>query len=480
MADTEMQPDARSDEGDIFRRPSEFRLSTVLEVWDRAERGPKKDTRIDWRNGTVVGPWTPGENRDGIWDVGHKEAWYKVAERLKRNNARRNPENKMTREEVIDEFNDIDNLGVEDPVLNRKLGVNSHDGYEKETRNGKPVTDEDILFEGLEEDEKEVKRERYRAQVNQRSQVLDSRLGDFNAGDFDAKVSNMAAKKETKKEAKQDEVQEIDLPKRVIVWDTETTGLHPQPKGSRQKHRIVEVAAVEMIDGKPTGKVFHEYLNPERHVPRGASDVHGLDDEFLKDKPTFSKVSDEFLKFIGDAPLVAHNASFDMRFINAELEWDGKEPIGIERKVDTLRIARKVLPDLERHDLDTLAEHFKVDTSGRDDFHGGLVDTMILAEVTAKLFDLAKEQGVSLYSDASLKAAEAASAGDYISGLQADLGGSGSVDRVAEVERELQQAKMERHGHAPRKRGEDAAISKPPASFVERLQAETPSTRTLG
>ena len=127
---------------------------------------------------------------------------------------------------------------------------------------------------------------------------------------------------------------------REIIIDTETTGL--DPLGS---HRVVEIGAVELVDHAPTGRTFHCYLNPEHDMPADAVAVHGLTAEFLADKTLFKHVADEFLAFVGDAPLVAHNAGFDIAFLNAELKRAGKPPISTERVVDTLVLARrKILP----------------------------------------------------------------------------------------------------------------------------------------
>jgi DNA polymerase III subunit epsilon len=126
---------------------------------------------------------------------------------------------------------------------------------------------------------------------------------------------------------------------REIVLDTETTGLDPL-----SGHRVVEIGAVELVDHSPTGRTFHCYLNPERTMPADAVAVHGLTAEFLADKPPFDYVADDFLAFVGDAPLVAHNAGFDIAFLNAELKRAAKPPIVIERVMDTLVLARRKHP----------------------------------------------------------------------------------------------------------------------------------------
>jgi DNA polymerase-3 subunit epsilon len=166
---------------------------------------------------------------------------------------------------------------------------------------------------------------------------------------------------------------------REIVFDTETTGLSP-----RDGHRLVEIGCVELLNGYPTGRVFHQYLNPQRDMPVEAFNVHGLSAEFLRDKPLFSSVAAEFLAFIGeDATLVAHNANFDVGFLNAELSALGHPTIGYERVLDTLVLARRRNPG-GRHDLDTLCSRYGIDNSRRTR-HGALLDAEILAEVYVEL-----------------------------------------------------------------------------------------------
>lgn len=165
---------------------------------------------------------------------------------------------------------------------------------------------------------------------------------------------------------------------REIVFDTETTGFEPL-KGDR----VVEIGCVELINLIPTGQTFHRYLNPERDMPDAAFRVHGLSTDFLKDKPKFAEVVDEFLEFIGDAKLVAHNASFDLGFLNAELQrhqYDGLDP---ERIVDTLIIARRKNP-FGPNSLDALCQRYNIDNSRRTK-HGALLDAEILAEVYIEL-----------------------------------------------------------------------------------------------
>jgi DNA polymerase-3 subunit epsilon len=165
---------------------------------------------------------------------------------------------------------------------------------------------------------------------------------------------------------------------REIVFDTETTGLDPY-----QGDRLVEIGCVEIVNGFPTGKSFHKYLNPERDVPEGAFKVHGLSREFLMDKPLFAEVVDEFIEFIGDAPLVAHNAMFDLGFINAELERAKKPIVLRDRLVDTLMLARRRFPG-GGNKLDDLCMRYNIDLSRRTK-HGALLDAELLAEVYIEL-----------------------------------------------------------------------------------------------
>ncbi|PWT88106.1 MAG: DNA polymerase III subunit epsilon [Proteobacteria bacterium] len=172
---------------------------------------------------------------------------------------------------------------------------------------------------------------------------------------------------------------------REIVLDTETTGLDPY-----QGHRLVEIGCIELVNRIPSGHTFHRYLNPERDMPDEAFAVHGLSSEFLKDKPFFSDVVDEFLTFIEDAPLVAHNAMFDLGFLNAELERSGRPLVARERLVDTLLIARRKHPGASNR-LDDLCVRYAIDNSRRTK-HGALLDAEILAEVYLELIDARQAQ----------------------------------------------------------------------------------------
>jgi len=165
---------------------------------------------------------------------------------------------------------------------------------------------------------------------------------------------------------------------REIVLDTETTGLDPL-----QGDRLVEIGCVELVNRIPSGHVFHRYVNPERDVPAEAFAVHGLSTDFLKDKPRFAEIVDELLDFIGDAPLVAHNAGFDLGFINAELERCARIAIPRDRLVDTLMLARRRHPAGPNR-LDDLCARYGIDNSRRTK-HGALLDAEILAEVYLEL-----------------------------------------------------------------------------------------------
>jgi DNA polymerase-3 subunit epsilon len=170
---------------------------------------------------------------------------------------------------------------------------------------------------------------------------------------------------------------------REIVFDTETTGLDPF-----QGHRLIEIACVELINRFPSGQSFHRYVNPERDVPAEAIAIHGLSAEFLRDKPRFDEIADDLAAFIGDAPLVAHNAMFDLGFLNAELERAGKMLVARERLVDTLLLAR----------LDDLCGRYGIDNSRRTK-HGALLDAEILAEVYLELIGARQAQLILVETD---------------------------------------------------------------------------------
>jgi len=165
---------------------------------------------------------------------------------------------------------------------------------------------------------------------------------------------------------------------REVVFDTETTGLDPQ-KGDR----LIEIGCIELVNRFPSGQVFHRYVNPERDVPAEAFAIHGLSGEFLKDKPRFAEIVDDLVAFLGDAPLVAHNAMFDLGFINAEFVRCNKSLVERERLVDTLVLARRRHPGGANR-LDDLCARYGIDNSRRTK-HGALLDAELLAEVYLEL-----------------------------------------------------------------------------------------------
>lgn len=183
---------------------------------------------------------------------------------------------------------------------------------------------------------------------------------------------------------------------REIILDTETTGLSPQ-----DGHRLVEIGAVELINHLPTGKTFQIYLNPERDMPSEAEAVHGLSSAFLKDKPLFKQKVGEFLSFIEQSVLVIHNASFDMGFINAELTSAGQQPIGNERVLDTLQMARRKHP-MGPNSLDALCRRYGIDNTKRTK-HGALMDAELLAEVYLELIG-GRQTAMSLNAETKQKA----------------------------------------------------------------------------
>ena len=178
---------------------------------------------------------------------------------------------------------------------------------------------------------------------------------------------------------------------REIVLDTETTGLDPL-----RGDRLIEIGCVEIFNRMPTGQTFHRHINPERQISAEALAVHGLSNEFLADKPLFADVVDEFLAFIGDAPLVIHNASFDVGFINAELDRLNLPLIARARLVDTLLLARRKHPGVSNR-LDDLCSRYAIDNSSRTK-HGALLDAELLAEVYVDLIG-ARQSSLILSTD---------------------------------------------------------------------------------
>lgn len=165
---------------------------------------------------------------------------------------------------------------------------------------------------------------------------------------------------------------------REIIIDTETTGFDP-----KDGHRVIDIGCVELINLVPTGKTFQRYVNPQRPIPEESIKVHGLTSIFLESHPVFAEIARDFLDFISDSPLIAHNAEFDMRFINSELLLAGFDPIPMKRAVDTLQLARARFPG-SPNNLDALCKRLGVDNSDRTQ-HGALLDSKILAAVYLEL-----------------------------------------------------------------------------------------------
>lgn len=222
---------------------------------------------------------------------------------------------------------------------------------------------------------------------------------------------------------------------REIVLDTETTGFDPLTG-----HRLVEVGCVELFNHLPTGNVFHRYCNPERDMPEEAFKVHGLSNEFLADKPLFAEIAADFLEFIGDSPLVIHNAEFDMRFLNAELGRLGFPPMPMSRAIDTVTMARKKFPGAQAN-LDALCRRFEIDNTHRTK-HGALLDSELLAEVYLQLIG-GRQPGLEL------------------GGGKGQGGASASAAAMAPVVREFRPARP----HAPTEEEEAAH-----AAFVAKLK----------
>lgn len=414
------EPEGQREGEDIFSRPSGFRLPVIKAVWEKAPPGPGPDTRKDWRNGVVVGPWKEGQSRDGIWDMGHIVAWYKVVDELKKVDG-------ITRAEVLDEYNDIDNLGVEDPVTNRELGVNSRVAGVYRL----PEPEAEAVMASSHH-QAQMDPETYRALVSE-------------------KEANMKARIQKLAEGKAAMAENEKLPERIIIWDTETTGLSPA-KGDK----LLDIAAIELVNGKPTGREYHEIINPLRDIPASATRVHGIDEKTVKDKPTFPEIADSFLEFIGDAPIVAHNARFDLTFLNAELEAAGKPTVDPARSIDSLKLARALVPDSPKHDLDTLSAHLGVDNSPRKPFHGALRCSTVLTNIFLKLEEIAEKKGVPILSAAADNAEQA---GYSVS----------EAEQVIIDEQMLNEAKA---AQLKRSRTQDAG-------FAARVRAEQQDTREI-
>ncbi|MFX4220109.1 MAG: DNA polymerase III subunit epsilon [Thalassobaculum sp.] len=225
---------------------------------------------------------------------------------------------------------------------------------------------------------------------------------------------------------------------REIVLDTETTGLDPDTGD-----RVVEIGCLELINHVPTGRTLHHYFNPERDMPEEAFRVHGLSAEFLSAYPRFEALVDEVLEFLGDATLVIHNASFDMKFINKELQLVGRPPIPMERALDTVALARRKYPGAQVN-LDALCRRFEIDNSNRD-LHGALIDADLLASVYLELI------GGRQPDLMAPPAEDSSSAG----------GSDGGVQMIDRIERTYRQ---------PRPHGPTAEEAAAHAAFLEKLK----------
>lgn len=181
---------------------------------------------------------------------------------------------------------------------------------------------------------------------------------------------------------------------RQVVLDTETTGLEP-----KQGHRIIEIGALELVDRQLTGRQFHTYINPEREIDQGALEVHGITEDFLRDKPRFAEIVDDLLSFADGAELVIHNAPFDIGFIDNELSLTGHEYqsiTAVATVLDTLELARDLHPG-QRNNLDALCKRYEVDNSSRS-LHGALLDAEILTDVYLAMTGGQVDLGLSLES----------------------------------------------------------------------------------
>ena len=220
---------------------------------------------------------------------------------------------------------------------------------------------------------------------------------------------------------------------REIVLDTETTGLNP-----KDGHRVVEIGCIELNFHVPTGNELHLYINPDRDMPDEAFQIHGISEPFLKDKPFFEEIVDEFLEFIGDdAPLVIHNAPFDAKFLNSELFKVGRPSLPQTRLIDTLEIARKRYPG-GSNSLDALCRRFDVDLSIREK-HGAVVDCRLLAEVYLELIG-GRQPGFALAADAGGAQSDA--------GARMDLAAPSAIARTPRAPRAHSATAAELAAHA--------------------------------
>ena len=205
---------------------------------------------------------------------------------------------------------------------------------------------------------------------------------------------------------------------REIALDTETTGINP-----RDGHRIIEIGCLELHHHLPTGNKLHIYINPEREIDEGAVRIHGITSDFLADKPVFADIADEFLDFIGDDPMVIHNAPFDMGFLNAELARLDRPVLPMDRSIDTLMMARKKFPGAQAN-LDALCRRFEID-NGHRDLHGALVDADLLASVYIELLG-GKQPGLGLDSGTLVMAEQNKAAGRR--SADGNIGGAANGD----------------------------------------------------
>ena len=178
---------------------------------------------------------------------------------------------------------------------------------------------------------------------------------------------------------------------RKITLDLETTGLNPL-----EGHKIIEIGCVELINNFPTGNTWQTYINPKRNIPQEAFEIHGLTEEFLENKPFFKDTIDKFLNFIKDSDLIIHNAKFDMKFINYELEANNLKPISNNKIIDTIDIAKNMFPG-QSNSLDALCKRYKIDLEKRK-FHGALLDAELLAEVYLEMQG-GRQQGFDLKNE---------------------------------------------------------------------------------
>lgn len=224
---------------------------------------------------------------------------------------------------------------------------------------------------------------------------------------------------------------------RELVLDTETTGLEPG------EHRIVEIGALELINHIPTGRTYHQYINPRRPMPAEAEAIHGISEAFLADKPIFEAVAQAFVDFIGDGTLVIHNAKFDIKFLNFELERVNKARLQMSRVIDTLEMARNRYPGAQ-NSLDGLCRRFRIDSVKRVK-HGALLDSELLADVYVELIG-GRQGGFSLDVAGKGRAADGTESG----GAPAQTRGKPRPVLLTEAEKTAHTAFVDTLGNAPK------------------------------